>query len=78
VTCKESIEFIADYLEGTLPRPQRDEFEKHVAACPYCTEYLDSYRATIDLAGTLREDALNDAPEELVRAILAARKARSE
>ena len=82
MNCKQLIEFIVDYLEENLPEAQRDEFERHLQACPYCTEYLSSYRATIQLAETLREDSSApdpaDAPEELVKAILAARKKWSE
>jgi anti-sigma factor RsiW len=82
VTCQESIEFLADYLEGKLPEAQQEEFERHMQDCPYCTEYLESYRTTIKIAGTVRDAPLapgaEDAPEELIRAILAARKKQAE
>ena len=82
MTCQELIDFVADYLEATLPAAQRDEFERHMQDCPYCVDYLKSYRATIKLVETLDNDPSapipKDAPEELIRAILAARKKQSE
>ena len=82
MTCQELIDFVADYLEEALPVAQRDEFERHMQDCPYCVDYLNSYRATIKLVETLRDDPSapipEDAPEGLIRAILAARKKQSE
>ena len=42
MTCRELIEFVADYLEEALPVAQRDEFERHMQDCPYCVDYLNS------------------------------------
>ena len=82
MTCRELIEFVAGYLDETLPVAQRDEFERHLQDCPYCVDYLNSYRATIKLVETLRDDPSapipEDAPGGLIRAILAARKKQSE
>ena len=80
ITCRELIDFIADYLDGTLPPRQRSEFERHLNVCPSCVAYLDSYRQTISL-GKLAL-APSDAPagslvpESLIRAVIAARVAR--
>jgi anti-sigma factor RsiW len=76
--CRDVIEFLRAYLDGELPPALRRSFEDHLDACPPCLQYLDSYRETIVLAADAfgsPEDPVPDAvPEELVRAILAARQ----
>jgi anti-sigma factor RsiW len=73
VTCRDFVEFLSEYLSGQLAEAERTEFEAHLAECPACVAYLDTYQKTIQLleaASAHPEDAV---PEQLVRAILAAR-----
>lgn len=78
INCRMFVEFLMDYLAGTLPEPQREEFEGHLNECSACVTYLATYRETIRLG----KDALCDPdaplpksiPEELVQAILDARR----
>jgi anti-sigma factor RsiW len=77
VTCRECAEFLSEYLEGALGEDVRAVFERHLSLCPNCEIYLAQFRATI-VAGQcafddddVRPDSI---PEELIRAILAARK----
>jgi anti-sigma factor RsiW len=58
LTCKELVEVVTDYLEGSMPAEQRLLFEEHLAFCDWCQRYLEQLRATIRLTGTLREDDL--------------------
>ncbi len=58
VVCQQAVELVTDYLEGALPRPERRRFERHLASCPHCTEYLAQMRATIRLAGRITPDDL--------------------
>jgi Putative zinc-finger len=58
LTCKELVEVITDYLEGSMPAERRLLFEEHVAFCDWCRTYLEQVRATVRLTGTLREDDL--------------------
>jgi predicted anti-sigma-YlaC factor YlaD len=75
LTCREMTDFLADYLDGSLSPAERHLVGKHLADCPECIAYLRSYAETIRLARQTREDdSLSDTiPDELVRAILAAR-----
>ena len=78
MNCREFTEFLHEYLFGNLPTAERAEFDKHLAECPWCVAYLDSYRKTILLEkGAFAADADGptpaEAPEELVKAILSAR-----
>ena len=82
MNCREFTEFLHEYLFNNLPAGERAEFEAHLAECPWCVAYLDSYRKTIQLeraAFAAREDAspAGDAPEELIQAILRARSRAS-
>ena len=77
ITCRELYDFILDYLTGELPARERAKFEEHLAVCPSCVHYLDSYRKTVALgkAAHARNGGAPppEVPEELVRAILASR-----
>jgi anti-sigma factor RsiW len=79
MNCREFTEFLDNYLFGNLPADERVEFQKHLAECPWCLAYLDSYQKTIQLEQAALESSPPDgppppdAPEELVQAILRAR-----
>lgn len=79
MTCREFAEFIAEYLADGLPAPQRDDFARHLARCSNCARYLDQYRRTIELgrAAFADEESMlpSDVPDDLIAAILRARKA---
>lgn len=62
LVCQQAVELVTDYLEGRLSRSGRRRFEKHLAGCPHCTEYLAQMRETISLTGRL-------APEDLTPAM---------
>ncbi|QYK48205.1 MAG: zf-HC2 domain-containing protein [Phycisphaeraceae bacterium] len=76
-TCQECIDFLIDYLDGTLPAAKRTEFELHLELCPPCHRYLQQYQATIRLGQRAMEEqaAKNPPPEALIKAIMAAMKA---
>jgi anti-sigma factor RsiW len=58
MTCQELVEVITDYIEGTLPAPDRVRFEAHLAECSHCGIYLEQMRETIAMLGELREESL--------------------
>ena len=58
LVCQQVVELVTDYLEGALSEADRRRFERHLAGCPHCTEYLAQMRETIRLAGRV-------APEDL-------------
>ena len=55
LTCRELVELVTEYLEATLPAPERTRFDEHLAGCPSCATYLEQMRQTIRAVGTLRE-----------------------
>jgi anti-sigma factor RsiW len=80
MTCHELIEFLDRYVEETVSEEERREFDRHLAVCPACVAYVDGYRATIELTRTALaapDDLVpGTVPEELVAAVLAARRKR--
>ena len=78
MTCRELASFIVDYLAGELPPERAGAFERHLELCANCRRYLEQYGQTIAAgqgAFTGPDAELPaDVPDELVRAILAARQ----
>ena len=56
--CNELVELVTDYLEGLMPDADRARFDFHLAQCEGCATYVEQIRATVVLAGTLRDDDL--------------------
>jgi anti-sigma factor RsiW len=76
VTCREFAEFICDYFAGELSPDTRTQFDDHLARCVNCRRYLTSYRESVTLGKHAYDEGAklpDDVPEDLVRAILAAR-----
>jgi anti-sigma factor RsiW len=74
VVCRDGVEMLMDYLEGTLPPAERALIEAHVASCPRCVAFVESYRQTPRI---LREATAAALPEDLaasLRAFLASRR----
>jgi anti-sigma factor RsiW len=53
LVCRQAVELVTDYLEGSLPQAQRRRCEAHLATCRDCTEYLAQIRAIIALTGSV-------------------------
>ena len=74
LTCQQLIDFIMSYLDNELAVNQRAEFDRHMAACPSCVDYLKTYEKTVLLTKAAADDPVPaEVPESLVQAILAAR-----
>jgi len=78
MTCRELVGFLAAYLNGELSVGVRARFDAHLAGCSACSAYLESYRATVGVAKDAFQDpdapVPSDVPEDLVQAILSARR----
>jgi anti-sigma factor RsiW len=65
---------LMDYLEGALGLPEREAIDAHVAGCPRCVAFLESYVQTPRILRAVTAEAL---PAELatsLRRFLAARR----
>lgn len=67
LVCRQAVELVTDYIEGSMSRADRRRFETHLSSCPHCTAYLAQMRSTIQLTGRLRSEELpSEVREELV------------
>ena len=62
MTCREVVELMTDYLEGTLSPADRARFDDHIAGCDGCRAYLDQMRRTKRALVALAEESV---PEPL-------------
>ncbi len=77
LTCREFVDFLDDYLAGTLPADLRLRFEDHLSGCPSCVTYMQTYREAMRLGKAVLAPSADavpaEVPEDLVRAILDSR-----
>ena len=60
LTCKELVELVTGYLDGSLRGRRRRRFESHLSECDGCTRYLQQMEATIRATGGLTEDRVTE------------------
>ncbi len=60
LTCKELVELVTGYLDGSVRGRRRRRFEAHLAACDGCTRYLRQMEATIRMTGALTEEQVTE------------------
>jgi anti-sigma factor RsiW len=58
LTCRELVELVTAYLEGSLPEAERARFDLHLAECDGCRQYLQQMRLTIAALGQLTSETL--------------------
>jgi len=78
ITCKEFEDFVLRYLDDELSDHQRSSFERHMRVCRECREYLAAYQRAMEVGRAVlpsSDDPVpDDVPEDLIKAILEARK----
>ena len=60
--CPDIVRLLADFIEGQLPPDEHAALERHLARCNRCLCQLKTYRSTVSMLRTIREE---DLPEEL-------------
>ena len=73
------VEDLLSFREGHADAGEVEAIARHLAVCEQCVAYLDSYRRTVDVCrqlGRAEDPVPPGVPEDLVRAILQARKHR--
>ena len=64
LACKELVEIITDYLEGTLPERDRARFDAHLMTCAPCREYVAEMHTTLRLTGRLTVESISTATRD--------------
>jgi predicted anti-sigma-YlaC factor YlaD len=59
MSCKEIVELVTEYLEGSLPAHEVRRFQAHLELCEGCVNYLDQMRTSIALSGRLTAESLD-------------------
>lgn len=78
LTCQEVITYLLDFLAHELDRQEEAAFSRHLALCPSCVAYLETYQIAVRLGREtmLRAEAASagsSLPEDLLSQVLAAR-----
>jgi predicted anti-sigma-YlaC factor YlaD len=55
LVCREFVQLISDYLDGSLPERETRRFQAHLAECDGCEGYLDDVARVV---GSLHEATL--------------------
>ena len=72
--CVNGVEVLMDYLEGALPAADRDAAATHVAGCPRCIAFVESYLQTPRILRAATAAALPDEHARSLRRFLASRR----
>jgi anti-sigma factor RsiW len=64
--CRQFVELVTEYLEGTMSSPERRRFEEHMANCPLCARYLEQMRVTIATVGRIEEASISPGVRDVV------------
>lgn len=57
-TCREMVELMTDYLEDAMSTETRERFERHLAGCDGCSNYLGQLREVIRATGMITVDQI--------------------
>jgi anti-sigma factor RsiW len=55
MTCRQVVQLLMDYLDGTLPAADRARVEEHLAGCDGCTAFLAQLRTSGRVTAELAE-----------------------
>jgi anti-sigma factor RsiW len=70
VICRDAIDVLADYLDGTMPPDLAAELERHLADCAPCRAYLATYRKTQELGAAAARVEMPEEMQERLRRFL--------
>ena len=64
--CKECVDLLGDYVEGSLPADRARALEDHLSQCPPCITFVRTYKATRRLC---RNAMAREMPSELMHSL---------
>ena len=60
--CSRLVSLLSDYIDGRLPADVRRDLEQHLGGCSECTTFVGTFRSTVAMLKSLKEE---DLPDEL-------------
>jgi anti-sigma factor (TIGR02949 family) len=77
LSCKEVVEAVTDYLEGTMAADDLQRLDAHLAECPHCVRYLEQMGLMLAALGRLPEESISpDLRDRLVESFRGWRERR--
>jgi anti-sigma factor RsiW len=70
ISCHQLIEFCCDYIDGELPDDEQLRFRRHLAACPDCVIFFETYRKTPEVSRSALPAEIPPSVKEAVRSFL--------
>ena len=68
ICCEECIELLHDYLEGKLSLEIKASLEEHIADCPPCIAFFNTYKSTTHLCRVaLKSNEIPDIVKERLK-----------
>lgn len=58
--CKQLIQLVTEYLEGSIAEAEREQLEAHSRECAWCERYIEQTRQVIGALATLDEGAADN------------------
>jgi hypothetical protein len=74
ISCHQLIEFCLDYVDGALPEEEQVSFRRHLAQCPDCVTFFETYRKTPELSRDALSAQIPPSVKESVRSYLLSRR----
>jgi RNA polymerase sigma-70 factor (ECF subfamily) len=69
IACKQLVELVDDYLDGSLRDELRSKVVEHLPSCEHCDGYVDQVRRVLDVTSGLSGDAGDDVLMRLLDAV---------
>ena len=57
-TCRQMTDLVLGYLTGKLSPSVKREFEEHLAICPDCMNFLNTYKKTVAVTKSVQQSDL--------------------
>ena len=71
ICCKECLDLLYDYIEGSLDQEMTDSIEEHFQDCPPCIAFMKTYKSTTTICrDTLSQVEVPDAVREALLKVL--------
>ena len=64
MNCRQVVELMTDYLDGTLSIADRKRFEEHISGCDGCRAYLSQLRITREILGNFATESMPKSVED--------------
>lgn len=75
IDCRDLVELVTEYLEGTLDPELRTTIDEHLRLCADCNDYVEQMRITIRELGQLPPETALNLPEPVRQQLLDAFRA---